>query len=90
MLYLCESFPKPMPQDPTGLVAWQRQLSSLAEDAMNTLIAEIPDPPSRITSAYLLKASVVKDWDNPASSLAKRLPKDTPSALVTHFGFDLK
>ena len=90
MLYFCESFPKPIPLDPTSLVTWQRQLSSLAEDAMNALMAEIPNPPSRVTSAYLLKAEIVRDWDNPDSPLAKRLPKDTPNAFVTHFGFDLK
>ena len=90
MLYFCDSFPKPIPQDPSSLVTWQRQLSSFAEQAMNALIAEIPNPPNRITSAYLLKADIVKDWDNPDSPLAKRPPKDTPNAVLAHFGFNSK
>jgi len=86
ILYFCDSFPKPIPQDPSGLGTWQRHLSSLAEQAMNALIDEIPDPPNRVTPAYLLKAGIVKDWDNPASLLAKSLPKDTPSVVLAHFG----
>lgn len=90
MLYFCDSFPKAIPQEPSSLSTWQRQVSLLAERAMNALMEEIPNPPKRITSAYLLKAGTVKDWDNPDSPLAKCLPKDTPNAILTHFGFDLK
>jgi len=69
------------------LVTWQRQLSWLAERAMNALMEEIPNPPSkRITPAYLLKAEIVKDWENPDSPLAKRLSKDTPNAILAHLG----
>jgi hypothetical protein len=87
MLYFCDSFPKPIPQDPSSLVTWQRQLSSLAEWAMKALMEEIPNCPNRITPAYLLKSEIVKDWDNPDSPLAKGPPKDTPSAILAHFGF---
>ena len=93
MLYffVCDSFPKPIPQDPSSLVTWQRQLSSLAERAMNALTEEIPTTSSkRITSAYLLKAEIVKDWDNPNSPISKRPPKDKPNAVLAHFGFNSK
>jgi serine/threonine protein kinase len=91
MLYFCDNFPKAIPQDPSNLVSWQHQISSLAECAMNALLEEIPNSPSkRITPADLLKAEIVKDWDNPDSPLAKRLPKDTPNAILAHFGFNLK
>lgn len=55
-----------MPQDPSSLVTWQQHLSSLADRAMNALMNalmdEVPNPPKRITPAYLLKARIVKDW----------------------------
>jgi hypothetical protein len=76
------------PQDPSSLSTWQRQVSLLAERAMNSLMEKIPNPPKRITPAYLLKARI--DWDNPDSPSAKSLPKDTPNAILAHFGFDMK
>jgi len=93
MRYFCDSFPKPIPQEPSSLVTWQRQLSTLAEQAMNALMnaltGEIPNPPKLITPAYLLKVGVVKDWENPESPSAKSPPKDTPNAILVHFGFNL-
>jgi hypothetical protein len=88
MLYFCDRFPPPPPENPSSLVKWQRDLSLLAEEAMSAMIEEIPQPPNRITPFYLQKSEIVKDWDNPDSPLAKSLPKDTPNAILIHFGYD--
>jgi len=90
MICFCDSFPGPLPQDPSSLVAWQCNLSLLAEWAMNALADELPDPPKRITPACLSKADIVKDWDNPDSPPAEGPPKDTPNSFAAHFGFDLQ
>jgi hypothetical protein len=88
MLYFCDSFPKPAPQDSSSLVTWQRGLSVLAEHAINALKDALPNPPVCITQAYLLKSEIVKDWDNPDSPLAKQSPKGTPNIILAHFGFN--
>lgn len=90
MLYFCDSFPQPFPQDSSSSVTWQRQLSMQGEQAWNALMEEIPNPPIRITPAYLLKADFTREWDNPHNPSAKSPPKDTPTAFITHFGFNLK
>jgi len=89
MLYFCDRFPPPPPQDPSILAKWQRDLSLQAEQAIKALTEEIPPPPSnRITPFYLQKVEIVKDWDNPDSPSTKSLPKDTPNSIRIHFGYD--
>jgi hypothetical protein len=88
MLYFCDSFPKPTPRDSSSLVTWQWGLSALAEQASNALKDALPNPPIRITQAYLSKSEIVKDWDNPDSPLAKKSPKGTPNIILAHFGFN--
>ena len=90
MLFFCDSFPKPAPQNSSSLVTWQRELSALAEHATNALQDALPDlnSPIRITQAYLMKSEIVKNWDNPDSPLAKNPPKDTPDIILAHFGFN--
>ena len=88
MLYFCDSFPKPAPHASSSLVTWQRKLSVLAEQAGKALRDALPNPPVRITQAYLMKSEIVKDWDNPDSPLVKQSPKGTPSIILAHFGFN--
>lgn len=89
LLYFCDSYPKPIPDDPKGVSQWQRDISLQAEQAVKALEEALPDDrPKRLTIAYLQNCG--KDWDNPDSPHSKLPPKDTPQAVRAHFGFKLE
>lgn len=86
LLYFCAEYPKPPLQDPNELPGWHKSLKRTAQQAIAGLTDALPCPlPKRLTLAFLMKAAIVKDWNNEYSPLAKHLPMDTPDHIRTHF-----
>lgn len=71
LLSFCDSYPPPPPSDSSSLSEWQRQLEMIAEQAVKMMIEALPNPPRRITPAYLMKSTKVKEWER-----TKTPPKD--------------
>lgn len=87
MLFFCDNFPSPQPEDPSVLVAWHRGLAQTADQAMKALKEALgPYCPKIITPTFLGTSAVIKDWDNPESPNAKSFPKNTPGNILAHFG----
>ena len=92
MLFFCESYPLPPPDDNVkDFNLWHKKLTESAEQAVSELVAALteanPETPKRITQAYIQKSPIVSAWDNPRGSQAKYAPPNTPQSALSHFNF---
>ena len=91
MLFFCDSYPPPPPENLEEFNSWHKKLTHTAEQCANELITTLTEEesllPKRITQAYIQKSPVVAAWDNQHSPKAKHAPPNTPQSALTHFGF---
>ena len=91
MLFFCESYPPPPPDDVGGFNSWHKKLTESADQAASELVAALteanPATPKRITQAHIQKSPIVSAWDNPRGSQAKYAPPNTPQSALSHFNF---
>ena len=92
MLFFCDSYPSPPPEDVEGFKSWHKKLTDTAEQCASELVTALTDEdsllPKRITQAYIQKSPSVAAWDNPHSPKAKHAPSNTPQSVLAHFAFN--
>ena len=76
MLFFCDSYPSPPPEDVEGFKSWHKKLTDTAEQCASELATALTEEdsllPKRITQAYIQKSPSVAAWDNPHSPKASK------------------
>jgi hypothetical protein len=80
LLFYCDRFPPPLPDDPLQKAAWHREIKDIALQAKKLLIESIPSPPLFVSATFLSHYCSVNHLDS-----IKFFPSDTPPEILAHF-----